>query len=188
MIIIPINGKARHGKDTFAELLKNEFENLGKRVLIIRYADYLKFLAKEYFGWNGEKDEKGRTILQHIGTDRVRKKFENFWIEKVSSVVWMFEEDFDVVIIPDARFPNEASKRNWRYYERYFGANKEWNVHTVRVVRPDFDNGLTDEQKSHPSETSLDDYEFDFVFVNDSLDKAMVNAHNLVDTLIGLGD
>ena len=62
--VITISGKARSGKDTTALLLKEALEKKGYRVLITHYADLLKFVCKEYFGWNGEKDEEGRTLIQ----------------------------------------------------------------------------------------------------------------------------
>ena len=37
---------------------------------------------------------------------------------------------------------------------------------TIRIIRPNFDNGLTDEQKNHPSETALDDYPMEYELIN----------------------
>ena len=37
----------------------------------------------------------------------------------------------------------------------------------VRVIRPNFDNGMIDGQKAHVSETALDDYPVDRLIVND---------------------
>jgi len=181
MVIVPINGKARHGKDTFAQMLKAELEAKGKRVLIVRFADYLKFIAKEYFGWNGEKDEVGRTLLQFIGTDRVRAKYEDFWVETVARLLWIFEHDFDVVLIPDARFPNEVSF--WHYWGEVLEADTSWTSVSVKVVRPDFDNGLTDEQKNHPSETSLDGHDFDYVFESRTLDELKENVKRFANII-----
>ena len=83
-LIIPIMGKARNGKDSFAKFLKEEIEErTGENVLIIRYADYLKFVLEKYFNWDGNKDEKGRNLLQHIGTDTCRKNNENVWVNVV---------------------------------------------------------------------------------------------------------
>lgn len=52
---------------------------------------------------------------------------------------------------------------------------------SVRVVRPGFDNGLTDEQKSHPSETELDEYPFDYVVENVDLASMAKSADILVE-------
>ena len=36
----------------------------------------------------------------------------------------------------------------------------------IRIVRSNFDNGLSIAQKQHPSETALDNFEFDTVIYN----------------------
>lgn len=78
MKIIMISGKMRHGKDTCAQFIKEELERANKHVLVIHYADYLKFVLKQYFGWNGEKDEEGRKLLQTVGTDLIRARQPDF--------------------------------------------------------------------------------------------------------------
>ena len=78
-LIIPIIGKARHGKDTFSLYLKEEIEKEPKNnVLIIRYADYLKFVCKSYFDWNGEKDERVElyySMLEQICVGKIMKMY-----------------------------------------------------------------------------------------------------------------
>lgn len=156
MEVFLVSGKARHGKDTVAEIMRDVIQREGKTCVIIHYADLLKHLCKSYFGWNGEKNEVGRTILQHVGTDIVRAKNPNYWVEFVSGVLKMFEDDWDYAIIPDCRFPNEIEymKDMWE------------KATSVRVERPVVDSGLTAEQLSHPSETSLDNYPFDHIIWN----------------------
>lgn len=145
--IFAVSGKAQHGKDTFANILYEELTNKGYRVLLTHYADLLKFICKSLFNWNGQKDEKGRHILQYVGTDVVRKERPDYWVEFIVDMIDLFGENWDYVIIPDTRFPNEVDvlKENFN------------NVQHIRVVRPNFESTLTDEQKKHPSETSLDD-------------------------------
>ena len=41
-----------------------------------------------------------------------------------------------------------------------------FDVTTVRIVRPNFNNGLTEEQQNHESETALDDHKFDYQIIN----------------------
>lgn len=151
-----ISGKARHGKDTSAEMLKNELEELGNSVLIIGYADLLKFYCEKYFGWDGEKDDRGRSILQHIGTDIIRNMDEDHWVDHIIRFIQNFRLMFDYIIIPDCRFPNELYKM------------RENNINTVlvRVYRSNFDNKLTEEQKRHISETAMDGIPPDYVIDN----------------------
>ena len=59
MKVICISGKAQHGKDTTAAILKELLEADGKSVKIAHFADLLKFICKTYFDWDGQKDERG---------------------------------------------------------------------------------------------------------------------------------
>ena len=61
--IVVIGGNANHGKDTFGKYLKEQLEQSSNKVLIMHFADYLKYICKQYFQWNGEKDIEGRTLL-----------------------------------------------------------------------------------------------------------------------------
>ena len=154
MRVITISGKAEAGKDFTASILKEKLEDIGKKVIIVHYADYLKFLAKQYFGWDGTKSEEGRKILQWLGTDLVRNRQPDFWVDTVCRLLSVLQDDYDFALIPDCRFPNEIYKM------------KECFTDTVslRVVRLDHENALTEEQRKHPSETALDDYTTDYVF------------------------
>ena len=60
MKIIAISGKAQHGKDTTAGFLKSTLEADGYKVQVAHYADLLKYICKQFFGWNGQKDDAGR--------------------------------------------------------------------------------------------------------------------------------
>ena len=145
--IYAISGKAQHGKDTFAELLYQELTDKGYRVLVTHYGDLVKYICKTIFNWDGQKDEKGRHLLQYVGTDIIRKEKPNYWVDFVVDIIKFFGENWDYVLIPDTRFPNEVDvlKENFN------------NVKHIRVTRPNFESTLTDEQKRHPSETALDD-------------------------------
>lgn len=153
MRVITISGKAQHGKDTTASIIKEKLERLDHSVLIIHYADMLKYICKEYFGWNGVKDEEGRRLLQHIGTDVIRSKDEHFWVDSVRRILSVIGDCFEYVLIPDTRFPNEV------YPVTGWDDTTELNIRVQRSNRFEpFDNGLTQEQKLHESETALDNY------------------------------
>lgn len=173
--IIGISGKAGHGKDASAKILKEKLEKLGKKTIIIHNADYLKFICKEYFGWNGKKTKAGRSLLQSIGTDKVRSKYPDFWIHAVTCFIVAFESDYDYFIIADCRFPNE------------YGYLKKCDlpIVSVRVNRIGFENSLTPEQRSHSSEVSLDNYQFDHVLdVAEGIENLEENIAKLIDKII----
>ena len=156
MKIINISGKAQNGKDTTALILKDKLETKNKKVLIAHYADLVKYICKTFFDWNGIKDEKGRTILQYVGTDVVRTQNPNYWIDFIKGFLTMFQNEWDYVIIPDCRFPNEC----------FTWTQEGWSNITIRIIRHGFESNLTEEQLNHPSETSLDDYKFDYYIHN----------------------
>lgn len=156
MKVCCISAKARHGKDTAAELIKEHLEQRGQRVLIIHFADLLKYICKQFFHWDGNKDEAGRTLLQFVGTNVVGAKNPAYWAEFVVGFLKMFETEWDYVLIPDCRYPIEVAT-----IERAF------ETIILRVERPNFDNGLTDAQKNHPSEVDMDNYPFDLILYND---------------------
>ena len=172
---ICISGKAQHGKDTSAQILKEELDKLGKKVIIVHYADLLKFICKTYFGWDGNKDETGRTLLQRVGTDVVRAQEPDYWVDFVISIVRLFPDEWDYIIVPDCRFPNEIEALKKAGYP---------TTH-IRVVRPNFDSGLTDEQKAHASEIALDNYSFDYALLNTSMSNLHSSIDNTIQKIIG---
>lgn len=167
------SGKARHGKDTSAEIIKENLEEKGYKVLITHYADLLKFICKNIFGWDGEKDEAGRTLLQQVGTNCIREQDPDYWVDFVANLIRMFPNRWDFVIIPDVRFPNEINRI----------ADAGFTATHVRIVRPDFENRLTEEQKNHPSETALNDTTPDFVIKNTTMSALKCQLQTFCDTI-----
>lgn len=159
--IILLSGKARSGKDSAANIIKAKLEAKGKKVLIAHYGDLIKYTCKTFFDWNGEKDEQGRTLLQEVGTDKIRAKYPDFWVDYIRDILSIFESEWNYVLIPDTRFPNEIDLMK----------NTFDDVTSVCVVRTNFISPLTEEQRNHKSETALDDRIFDYYLVADNLEK-----------------
>lgn len=174
MKVICISGKAQHGKDTTAGFMKEFLEAKGKKVLIAHYGDLVKYVCKTFFDWDGQKDEKGRTLLQYVGTDKIRERRPDYWVKFIYDMLKFFDGEWDYVLIPDCRFPNEVEDM-----QRCF------DVTHVRVVREDFESPLTEEQQSHPSETALDDYPPDILLINrNDLDCLKYAVSEVVDRLL----
>jgi hypothetical protein len=131
-------------------MLSNYFKMYDKKTAIYHYADPLKMCAKNYYDWNGEKDDKGRTLLQWLGTEKVRANDNNAWVKIADSIINGVLFDADYVIIPDSRFPNEIE---------YWGDSL---LTTIHVRRGAYLSTLTEEQQMHESETALDGYGFEF--------------------------
>lgn len=161
MTIVLIAGKAGSGKDTVAKMLDQILtETYRKRVLITHFGDLVKYVATNFFDWDGIKDEDGRTLLQRIGTDVVRRYDPDYWVRFLSQMFYFFKDEFDYVLIPDFRFPNE-----YFFLEGYF-KDEDVNIVTLKIERT-FHSLLTREQQEHPSETMLDDFKFNVSFNND---------------------
>lgn len=165
--VILFSGKAEHGKTTAANMLKKMLEDKGNKVVVTRYAYYLKDLAARYCGWNGEKDNYGRQLLQQLGTDIIRVKLNkpNFHVGRICEDIEICQDYVDYVIIDDTRFTNEV------FYPKAIFGDK---VIAVRVERddPNFRSALSDEQLHHISETALDDFEgFDCKISASNLDE-----------------
>lgn len=159
-IIYIITGKARHGKTTSARFLKKELENMGKKVAIASYGEHVKDYAKNHFGWDGCDSTKPRELLQTLGTDLIRGKLgkKDFFVNRMIDDIEILSFFFDVIIIDDARLEIEVEKPKSVFD----------NVITIRIVRDNFDNGLTKEQLQDITETGFDHYDdFDYYIHND---------------------
>ena len=153
MKVILISGKAQHGKTSTAIIAEKHMKNAGLRVVRISYADYVKFICEKYYGWNGKKDEQGRYILQHVGTDIFRARDESFWVDTVIRFASVVKPDYDFMLVDDWRFPNE--------YTRWAEKGIDYVIR-VRVYRPGYDNRLSEDQKNHSSEIALDSFPMDY--------------------------
>lgn len=110
-IIVGVNGLLRSGKSTFSGFLKMALERRLYEVRIVPFAEPLKKLCVEQFGWDGEKDQRGRRLLQVVGTDAGRAYNPRIWVDKWANRVTeirRFAQKRFAVIADDCRFPNEA--------------------------------------------------------------------------------
>lgn len=181
MKVLLISGKSASGKDQLAQYIKELLEQQNKRVLTIHFADPIKHFLRDYYDWDGKKDERGRYLMQHLGTDTVRKQFPNYWAVIVSKFIAATQEDWDYVLIPDLRFPNE----------KYIVEKYNDDVINIRINRLNEDGtyyinpNITEAQSQHPSECAMDNYAFDYMVDNsgDLADLAK-NAIELVKEIV----
>lgn len=196
MIIIGLSGKARSGKNSVTHLTRILMDDdRCTKVLTIAMADALKQEARsvvqdaiEAVGYTvlpkgasvpvflpdgakfrlnlddlTQKTPEGRRFLQYYGTEYRRKQDPDYWTKRMEQRIHQINKGPNppqIVFIADVRFPNEAD----------FIRARDGNLVRVNRYNSDgthFDNGLTAGQKAHPSETALDNYEFDF-YINAS--------------------
>ena len=159
MKIFIISGKARHGKDTTANIIDNYYIKNGKKVINLQYSYYLKEYAKRITGWDGSDKTKPRELLQYLGTEFIRNEIDNlFFVNRMIEDIKVYSKYFDVATISDARLVEEIDE-----LKKVFD-----DVCAIKVVRPNFDNGLSVEQQKHKTEIALDNYDkIDQVIFND---------------------
>lgn len=168
-----IGGKARHGKDTLAQFLMEAYKNEGKKVCIAHITNPLYELCKNYFGWDGNVANKPRELLQVLGAEIIKEKLNKptFLIDRLIEEISILEHFFDIIIVPDIRLKKEIIILKENYP----------NTKTIYVKRPNFDNGLTKEEKMHLTEIDLDDYiDFDYKVDNTSLEHLKLEAQKIV--------
>ena len=170
--IIILSGKARAGKDTTMNFLNEIYNN----IIQLQYGSYIKEYAKKISNWDGSEETKPRELLQQLGTNIIRENIDNkFFVKKMIDDIKVYSYFFDTIVISDARFKIEIDDIK----------NTFNNVIAVRIERPNFDNGLTLEQKKHPSEIDLDDYnKFDYKLINDgTLEDLKKKVEKLVEVI-----
>ena len=158
--IYVISGKARSGKDTTTEIIKEYYEKGGKKVINLAYGQYIKEYAKRISDWDGNDDTKPRTLLQTLGTEIIRNKINPmFFIERMIGDIKVYSYYFDVIIISDARLKTEITTIKETFDD----------VIDIGVRRPNFDNCLSESEKNHSTENDLNDYDsYNYIIQNDS--------------------
>jgi hypothetical protein len=164
MRLIGISGKFMSGKDTLAEILSKQYEKIGKKTKILKFADSLKQICSILGGtdledqytqdgkmkMNAANMTNGR-LQQIVGTTLREHVNENIWI---FPVIEYYKKNPDTVcIISDCRFKNEAEE-----------IRKNGGI-LIRINR-EISNDSFGRDRNHISETDLDDYPFDVVIEN----------------------
>lgn len=146
MFILGLGHRARHGKDTVARAIVQHCAQQGIYAKQYGFADALKAHCRVAFGMR----EKDAPLLQMVGTDLYRRQDSNIWVRVLMDTI--AEQQPEVAIITDVRFPNEADEIVAR------------GGRLVKVERRNTDGSLwvaTDRDPNHPSEIALTNYRFD---------------------------
>lgn len=163
MKIYLISGKARNGKSTVGEFIKEEYERKGKKVCEIGYGSYIKYYAKTYFGWDGKEESKPRSLLQELGTEIIRKKIDPmFHVNRIMEDIKVLSYFYDIAVISDVREPIEIITPK----------NEFDDVVSINVKRTNFETELSEKEQKHFTEVALDNFDdYDYKVLNDgSLD------------------
>jgi dephospho-CoA kinase len=160
-MIIGLSGYAQSGKDTFASILVQKYGytrvSFADSVRELAYAtnpmfDFVagepRFLkdAVDRWGWEEvKKHTQVRRLLQNIGLGARTVIDDSVWISLALKKIHNIEK----VVFTDVRFENEADQI------KSLGG-KIWRVKRINI----------DAVNSHVSESELDSYNVDQIFVN----------------------
>lgn len=177
--IIGLTGKARHGKTTVAEHLRDHYG-----YTIVSAAEPLKALVIAGLERNPPPDTEGqwnwdrlvrhdrtpftRWLLQYVGTDIGRAIDPDIWAAMLANEIGRTEGS---VVVPDVRFENEAA-----VIEALGG--EVW-----RIVRPNCPGGV-EHGAGHVSET---EQERIVVARTITAGEGVVRLRELVDDEMGVG-
>lgn len=160
MLLLAFGHKARQGKDTAGEAVLDYYRQKqelalrhGLKVIpsvgLYKFAAALYEEARQLHGMVG----KDAPLLQRIGTER-RAEDTEYWVKKCFATI--ARDMAHIAIITDVRYENEAA------------AIKAMGGYVIRVSRLNEDGSpyiADDRPANHPSETELDNYNFDYHIV-----------------------
>jgi hypothetical protein len=164
--LIGICGELQSGKDTIGARLVTSYGYTR-----YAFADPLKSLARA-IGWNGEKDETGRKLLQDLGHGAREILGTDVWVRAMDRAV--FGEGVDIrpfrVVVTDVRYENEA---HWIHSN----GGVVW-----KVIRPGVDR--TGEASQHVTERNVRRIQADVLVPNVG---TVEQLYELVDLLMDEG-
>ena len=172
MKLFLICGKAESGKNTFGELLKKEYEAIGKKACLLQITAPLYNYARNYFGWDGKDIHKPRKLLQELGIEVIKEKLgmRYFLLDRLTGDIKVLSNYFDVGIITDGRLIDEFDYLKELYPD----------MQIIRIYR-DGENKLSKEEKTHVTETDLDkEYQYNYEVFNTSKKALEKIAHNIL--------
>lgn len=191
-MLISILGKARSGKNTFAEILAEElFDVTRRRFIFMAFAHELKIKVQSDFDlsydqlWGNQKEAPDhrypknnlhnifwtpREILQEYG-ELYRKIDYDFWVNALARII--DENEYKSVIITDVRHPNEAE---------FVSKRKGFII----KITSDRDGKEQIHGQDHVSETALDTFDnIDFHVTNDgTIQDLRITAKQVVKFII----
>lgn len=160
---IGVTGLAGSGKDTLADILLNHTEKYVKASFAMR----LKEMCT-HFGWDGQKDEKGRKLLQTIGM-ALREYSANSWVDILDKYLKENHPD-KFYIFTDVRFKNECD-----YIKNNGGI-------IIRIERPSL---VLSEAHRHISEAGQKEITPDYTLVNEgSIHDLKVKFFNMLPNIL----
>ena len=157
--IVIINGYGGSGKDTFVE-----FVSKYNKVYNFSSVDKVKEIAK-LIGWNGKKDEKDRKFLSDL--KKLTTEYNDMSFNSIKDAVNDFKTSDDEIMFIHIREPEEIQR-----------AALEFNAKTLFIKRDSIDK-IT----SNYSDASVENYNYDYVINNTTLEDLDTQAKNFYELI-----
>lgn len=158
--IIIINGTGGSGKDTFVSLFSKYC-----RVYNFSSIDKVKEIAR-LVGWNGGKTEKDRKFLSDL--KKLTTNYNDMAFTDTKVAVEKFLQSKDEVMFIHIREIPEIKR-----------AVKEFGALTLLIKRKGYDNITSNE-----SDANVDNYDYDFIIENDTLEDLEKRTKSFVNKIL----
>lgn len=147
--ILIINGFKQSGKNTFVTLLRKITQT---HILEYGMADRIKNLAT-IFGWDGEKDAKGRKLLADLID--VTGEYNDFPFNSV--VDYLPEKEKNCIYCIHSRRSVDIQK-----FVDYYKGKEGYEIYTIFIER----DNMSDQLESNTADSGVQDYLYDYYIDN----------------------
>lgn len=157
--VIIINGTGGSGKDTFVQ-----FVSKYSRVTNFSSVDKVKSIAT-IIGWNGQKNEKDRKFLSDL--KRLTTEYNDMPFNSIKEAFNIFKNSDNEILFIHIREPEEIKR-----------AVITFDAKSLLVKRIGLKN-----ISSNSSDADVDNYDYDFIIENDTLENLDNKALQFVKKL-----
>lgn len=147
------------GKDTFVEMVSNHISTYN-----FSSVDKVKEVAR-VIGWNGGKTEKDRKFLSDL--KKLTTEYNDMPFKSIQEAVDFFNNSNDEIMFIHIREPEEIRR-----------AVAHFSAKTLLIKRAGLDN-IT----SNYSDANVENYNYDFVIENTTLEELNEKALNFIKNL-----
>ena len=157
--IIIINGTGGSGKDTFVEFVSKYIDTYNFSSI-----DKVKEIAK-MIGWSGTKSEKDRKFLSDL--KKLTTEYNDMAFHSIEDGVRYFLSSNQELMFIHIREPEEIQR-----------VVTTFQAKTLLIKREGLDN-----IKTNDSDANVDQYSYDYIIPNTTLEELEKSAENFVESL-----
>lgn len=157
--IVIINGTGGCGKDTFVDICSKY-----KKVYNFSSIDSVKEIAR-IIGWNGSKSDKDRKFLSDL--KKLTTDYNDFAFNSIKDAINIFNKSNDELMFIHIREPEEIKK-----------VVDKFKVKTLLIKRQN-----QELIETNSSDANVDDYNYDYIIINTTLDEYENKAVNFIKEL-----